>query len=79
MATTIVQQEGTSYHYEPLKTVRMCRDEVAALRMELERTERLSRFDAEREAIQMIRELREYADDWDAWAFKQGSPAGLPF
>ncbi len=79
MATPIVQQEGTAYHFEPLKTVRLCRDEVAALRMELERTEKLSRYDAEREAVQMLAELREYADDWDALVYKAGNPIGLPF
>ncbi len=76
MANASVTREWT---FEPLTTARMCRDEVAALRMELERCEKLSRFDAEREAVQMIRELREYADDWDALVYKAGNSAGLPF
>ncbi len=76
MAQGIVTRE---YHFEPLKTVRMCRDEVAALRMELERTEKLSRFDAEVEALRMMHELEDYRNDWDALAYKAGNPTGLPF
>lgn len=79
MSTTIVTQEATAYHYEPLTVSRMCRDEIAALRMELERTEKLSRFDAEREAIHLLHELEDYRDAWDVMAFKAGNPAGMPF
>ncbi len=76
MANASVTQ---TYEYTPLTTKRLCRDELAQLALEIQRSEKLSRFEAEREAVQLMHALEDYRDDWDRLAYVKGNRAGLPF
>ncbi len=81
MSTTIVtqQEQGQHHPFLPLTVERMCRDEVYWLAREIRHTEKLSQWQAEREAVQALAELREYQEDWDLMAYRAGNSAGLPF
>ncbi len=54
-------------------------NELEHLTREIMKVEKLSRFHAERKAIELMLPLREFMFDWDYDAGRAGNPEGLPF